>query len=102
MLTKTPLSGDSPAELDTFHNYYESLVLREIEEQLQGETREAGFVADAACVALNHLPPRYIRYDVDMSFYLSPLEREEMEAKVAGSVREAIAFVKERERGASG
>lgn len=87
---------DRANAIDSIHNYYEQLVLAEIHRQL-GETRRGGdFVADAACVALNHLPPRYIRHAVDMAFYLSPKEREEMEDKVAAAVSQALAFVEQR------
>jgi hypothetical protein len=72
------------------------MVREELGRQLEGAERNADLVADIACVALNHLPPRYVRHTVDMAFYLSPRERQEMEEKVAEAVRTAIAFVRER------
>ncbi|AFU98068.1 peptidase, metallopeptidase [Simiduia agarivorans SA1 = DSM 21679] len=57
---------------------------------------DADFLADVACVALNHLPPRYIRHDVDMSFFLSPQEQEEMQKKVRKAVKDALRYVAER------
>lgn len=96
MLTSYSALADSFADGDTFHNYYENIVLHEIQTQLSGKTVDSDFVADAACVALNHLPPRYVRHDVDMAFYLSPKESMEMEEKVSAAVREAIAFVEQR------
>ena len=33
-------------------------------------------LADVACVALNRLPARYVRHDVDMVFYLTEQERK--------------------------
>lgn len=95
MLTSYSLS-DLPANLDSVHNYYEHLVIGEIHKQIGNKTVGTDFIADVACVALNHLPPRYIRYDVDMAFYLSPKESQEMEEKVGQSVREALAFVEKR------
>ncbi len=95
MLTSYSLS-DVPANLDSVHNYYEHMVINEIHKQLDNRTVETDFVADVACVALNHLPPRYIRYDVDMAFYLSPKESMEMEDKVSNAVSEAISFVENR------
>jgi hypothetical protein len=53
---------------------------------------------DVSCVALNHLPPRYIRHDVDMSFYLSPIELDEINNKVNNAVKHALEFVKKREQ----
>jgi hypothetical protein len=96
MLTSYSALANSITDVDTFHNYYENLVLREIQNQLAEKIVDADFLADAACVALNHLPPRYVRHDVDMAFYLSPKESAEMEEKVTAAVREAIAFVEQR------
>lgn len=96
MLTRHSALANSIADADTFHNYYENLVLREIQSQLGEKPVDSDFIADAACVALNHLPPRYVRHDVDMAFYLSPKESAEMEEKVTAAVREAIAFVEQR------
>lgn len=88
--------GGHIISVEEFHNYYEQMVREEIGRQLGEQQLDADTLADIACVALNHLPPRYIRYDVDMSFYLSPKEREEMEQKVASAVRDGAAFVLER------
>ncbi|MBU2884706.1 late competence development ComFB family protein [Gilvimarinus agarilyticus] len=84
----------SQDELDTFHNYYEKHVVQAIHEA--SERARAGdrdFIADVACVALNRLPPRYIRFDVDMTFFMSPQELEEMADKVTSAVNEAIVYV---------
>ncbi len=97
MLTSYSMS-DVPANLDSVHNYYEQMVLTEIHKQIGSRTVGTDFIADVACVALNHLPPRYIRYDVDMAFYLSPKESMEMEEKVQTAVRDALKFVEERGR----
>lgn len=95
MLTSYSLS-DVPANLDSVHNYYEHMVIAEIHKQIGKQTLDTDVIADIACVALNHLPPRYIRHDVDMAFYLSPKESMEMEEKVALAVRNALAFVENR------
>ncbi len=88
------LSGfkpDRPEEVDSIHNYYEALVLDEIMHTTQ--PKDPNYLADVACVALNHLPPRYIRYDVDMSFFLSPTELQEITYKVKDAVKMAIDHV---------
>jgi hypothetical protein len=54
------------------------------------------WLADVACVALNRLQPRYIRHEVDFSFYLSERERQEMERQVAEAVEYAFGFVQAR------
>jgi competence protein ComFB len=82
-------------ELGNVHNYYERMVLAELPRQLGERMADVDFAADVACVALNHLPPRYIRHHVDMIFYLSPSENEEMQKKVEQAVTNAIRFVQE-------
>ena len=54
---------------------------------------EAAILADVACVALNRLPPRYIRHDVDYSFYLTERERAQNEAAINEAVAFAFEFV---------
>ncbi len=89
---KTELDGD----FDSIHNYYEHIVLDLlIQKHIKGDIA-AELIADISCVALNHLPPRYIRYDVDMAFYLSPKEYQEIEDKVDKAVDQAIQFVRSR------
>jgi hypothetical protein len=44
-------------------------------------------------VALNRLPPRYIRHDVDFSFYLTDEERADQKRRVADAVNQAFAYV---------
>ena len=92
------LTGDSPLNdqsnaLDSVHNFYERQVFEELRRQLPEAYGNNNYIADIACVALNHLPPRYIRHDVDMMFYLSPSERHEIQNKVSAAVIKAIAIV---------
>ncbi len=86
---------------DTVHNYYEKLVYERVRQYVGRKTVDQDYLEDIACVALNHLPPRYIRYDVDMIFYLSPVERDEMEEKVMQAIEFAIDFIKQK-RGKKG
>ena len=53
-------------------------------------------LVDVACVALNRLPPRYIRHAVDYSFYLTEPERLEVDAAINEAVRYAFNFVQAR------
>jgi hypothetical protein len=96
MLTAPETSREYAGDIDSVHNYYEQMVLAEIERQLAERPESTDFIADVACVALNHLPPRYIRHNVDMAFYLSPKESREMDEKVSAAVRRALTFVHER------
>jgi competence protein ComFB len=76
-------------------NYYEQVVSEEIRRQLssQDDTLGMDFMADVACVALNRLPTKYYRYEVDMAFYMSPNELFEVKQCVTKVVTEAIIFV---------
>ena len=78
------------------HNYYERLVFEQLRRASDRAARDANFMADVACVALNHLPPRYVRHDVDMTFFLSPMEHEEILDKVAKAVNNAVSYVEAR------
>lgn len=89
---------EMPAGLDTVHNYYEHLVLDHIFQTNERAQTDVDFIADVACVALNHLPPRYIRHNVDMTFFLSQVELEEIYNKVKIAVADAIGYVQRREQ----
>ncbi|MBO1927007.1 late competence development ComFB family protein [Thiomicrorhabdus sp. 6S2-11] len=75
-------------ELDSVHNYYERLVFQEIKENYSG-LLDDGLLADMACIALNRIPPRYIRYDIDMSFFLTTEERVTIEHQVRKACKKA-------------
>ncbi|GAB2197263.1 late competence development ComFB family protein [Sessilibacter sp. MAH4] len=98
MLLQHSSSHTHLTALDSIHNYYEKLVIDEIRHQSERARLESDFLADVACVSLNHLPPRYIRYDVDMTFFLSPQEQKEIQDKVKTAVHEAITYVSLRAR----
>ena len=53
-------------------------------------------LCDVACVALNRLPPRYIRHEVDFAFYLTEKERAANARLVAEAVQFAFEFVQAR------
>jgi hypothetical protein len=53
-------------------------------------------LCDVACVALNRLPPRYIRHEVDFSFYLTEHERLEIDNAIVEAVAYAFSFVQAR------
>lgn len=84
------------SDVDPIHNYYETVVLEEIAKVSERARQDPEYYADVACVALNHLPPRYIRHDVDMSFFLSPQEQQEIQVKVEKSVADALSYVTQR------
>ncbi len=98
LLTPGQRRYELPAGVDSIHNYYEHLVLEEISAESERAHEDVDYLADIACVALNRLPPRYIRHNVDMTFFMSSQELSEIHAKVKLAVKEAITYVDSRER----
>ena len=87
------------AEFATIHNHHERAVLDAVASMATNfplAASEPGLLADVACVALNRLPPRYIRHEVDLVFYLTEKERSEMTRAVDEAVRSAFEFVQAR------
>lgn len=82
---------------DDIHNYYEHIVLERIEQLGLHETKSADYIADLCCMALNKVPPRYIRYEVDMAFFLPQLERISMEQEVADAIAQGIRVLDARD-----
>lgn len=79
--------------LDTdIHNFYEHLMLKEIEKQGLQQTLSSDQMADLCCLTLNHLPAHYIRHDVDMIYFLTDEQRREMTSKV----QDALAIAHEK------
>jgi len=83
---------------NNIHNWYEKLVRERLAEMSDG----GGFgtaqiddetLSDIACVALNRLPPRYVRHAVDMSFYMSGQEQAEMNSRVQSAINDAVQYV---------
>ena len=83
---------------DNAHNFYEKIVHERILAKIGKKSVNNDYLEDVCCVALNHLPPRYIRFEVDMIFYLSPVERLEIEDKVDLAIEQAVDIVKENKR----
>jgi hypothetical protein len=61
-----------------------------------GVAHNTELLADVACVALNRLPPRYIRHEVDFVFYLSERERGDSERQIDEAVDYGFGFVQAR------
>jgi competence protein ComFB len=83
--------------MHSVENWYEKIVFEKIR-QVSLNNREmldSSLWADVACLALNHLPPRYVRHSVDMTFYLSPQEQMEMDQRVDKAIANALTYVKQ-------
>ncbi len=79
---------------ESIHNYYEQRVLEALLAGPEGlQSSDDDYLSDIACVALNQLPARYVRHNVDLIFYMTPEERERMDEEVARAVRTAIDYV---------
>lgn len=74
-------------------NYYEKLVLEALAERGFMSGYEQGYVEDIACVALNNLPTQYIRFEVDMGFFLSGEDHVMMRKQVNDALDDAIHFI---------
>ena len=75
---------------DDIHNYYEHLVLERISKLGIDKTKSPDYLADLCCLALNQVPPRYIRYEVDMAFYLTQTDHLDMQQRVELAINFAI------------
>lgn len=79
------------------HNYFERLVFEEVARRAEGHPDfTSDMLGDVACVALNRLPARYVRHDVDMMFYLTEQERHAIEVSMDEALQFAFGFVQER------
>lgn len=88
-------------DFEQVHNYYERLVCQEVVKRSDGFPEfDRNMLADVACVALNRLPARYVRHDVDLVFYMTEHERHAIELALEEALQFAFAFVAERSGGA--
>ncbi|MGY4828842.1 late competence development ComFB family protein [Sphaerotilaceae bacterium SBD11-9] len=87
----------SASDFESIHNHYERIIFEAVlAESARYPQVPRDLLADVACVALNRLPPRYIRHDVDLVFYLTENERAHNEVAIAEAVRYAFEFVQAR------
>jgi hypothetical protein len=87
------------ADFTSVRNHNERTVydaVTQMAERYPGLAHNDELLADVACVALNRLPPRYIRHQVDFVFYLSERERGESERQLHEAVEYAFGFVQAR------
>jgi len=83
----------------SIHNHHMDGVfatVMELSPQYPAMVADPDLLADVACVALNNLPPRYIRHAIDLSFYMTEKEREKSEIAIQTAVKNAFDFVQAR------
>lgn len=86
-----------PADFSSLHNYYEhQVVALVIDLAHKYPLLERDHHPDVACVALNRLPPRYIRHQVDLAFHMTEQERKDSEKLIENAVSFAFEFVQAR------
>ncbi len=79
------------------HNYYERLVFEDVARMSDAyPDYSVDMLADVACVALNRVPARYVRHDVDLMFYLTEKERVAIEESLREALSFAFEFVRQR------
>lgn len=76
--------------LESIHNYYESLVLEEIYNRCYDLDVDSDQLADIACIALNLIPPKYIRHNIDMSFHMTDEDYLKYKKTVENAVETAF------------
>ena len=87
------------ADFSSLYNHHEREVFGAVVEASKDFPDIAAsndLLCDVCCVALNRLPPRYIRHEVDFSFYLTEHERLEIDNGIVEAVAYAYNFVQAR------
>jgi hypothetical protein len=85
------------AAFDEIHNLQERAVFSAITEIAPRYPHfDLDLMADVGCVALNRVPPRYVRHTVDFTFYQTTSERENDQRAIDEAVRYAFEFVQAR------
>lgn len=91
MLLDIKPKAEHSETLNDLSNVYESLVMEHL--MKVGGDLSPDAQADAACIALNKLPSKYVRHPVDWMFFISPTELERIKRAIDMAVTNAIAKV---------
>lgn len=89
-------TGGIMSIIDQIHNYYEKKVLESLTELARPKGYNDEDLVDLACLALNNLPSRYFRHEVDIAFYMSAHEHDDIDRRVRQAVLEAISFLESK------
>jgi hypothetical protein len=88
------------SEFESVKNMHETAVFDMVQDMAGNYPSIGGdpeLLADVACVALNRIPPRYIRHLVDLRFFQDNNERLQVETAVKAAVVYAFQFVQSRQ-----
>ncbi len=86
-------------DFSSVHNTHEKTVFAAV---MSASTRYPGvsddpeLLADVACVALNRMPPHYIRHSADLAFFTTEKERQAIARNIDESVDFAFGYVQAR------
>lgn len=85
--------------ISSIENYYEHMVIDRIHRVLaeNQEDEDPVRIADLTCLALNQLPPRYIRHFVDIALHIGDEERLRMDDNVKDAVEFAFQTYRRRQ-----
>jgi hypothetical protein len=98
MTLKAP-TPTAALDFSSVRNHHEAAVFKAVIEtapQFPGINQRPELLIDVACVALNRLPPRYIRHEADFAFFLTDRERANAELAVSEAVEYAFGFIQAR------
>ncbi len=87
------------SDFSTVENHHEEAVfdlVRTIAPEYPGLQHIPALCADVACIALNKLPPRYIRHAIDLAFYLTDTQRADTATALDAAVRSAFELIESR------
>ena len=86
-------------DFTSIYNHHERVIYQAVVDyapNFPAVANDDNLLVDVACVALNRLPPRYIRHEVDFVFYLTDRERQEIDVAIKEAVGYAFEFVQTR------
>lgn len=80
------------------NNYYEQLVSDQLWKLNQDaeQPMDQNYIDDITCIALNSLPPCYVRNLADLSSHLSDVKYQQMTHAVEAAIQKAIQQVNRR------
>jgi hypothetical protein len=86
-------------DFSSVHNNHEKNVFAAVAasaERYPGVSGHPELLADVACVALNRMPPHYIRHSADLAFFTTEKDRLAVSRDIDESVDFAFSYVQAR------
>ena len=86
-------------DFSSVHNTHEKTVFAAViasSARYPGVSDDPELMADVACVALNRMPPHYIRHSADLAFFTTEKERQAIVRNIDESVDFAFGYVQAR------